>query len=80
MAYVVEITAEAAEANDSVAEYREEVGPRVRFDSRADAEDLIERFNAAGETVRLRGVHEEHPLEGGQEPVDGYVEVAESEG
>jgi hypothetical protein len=74
---VVEITEAAAEASAVVAEYRAEVGERVRFESKADADELVEKFNAEGAVaVRLRSVHEEHPLEEGQEPVDGYVEVA----
>lgn len=77
MAYVVEITEAAADANPAVAEYRTEVGERVRFDSKADAAALVEKFNAGGAVaVELRSVHEDHPLEEGQEPVDGYVEVA----
>lgn len=77
MAYVVEITEAAAETSAVVAEYRAEVGDRVRFESKADADELVEKFNAEGSVeVRLRSVHEEHPLEEGQEPVDGYVEVA----
>lgn len=76
MAYVVQITESAVEANRRVAEYRESVGARVRFDAAADAEALVEKFNeeGAGE-VRLRRVHEEHPLEE-QDVVDGYVESA----
>jgi hypothetical protein len=77
MAYVVEITRAAADANPSVAEYRAEVGERVRFESKADADALVEKLNTEGEgEVRLRSVHEDHPLEEGQEPVDGYVEAA----
>jgi hypothetical protein len=77
MAYVVEITRAAADANPAVAEYRAEVGERVRFESKADADALVEKLNAEGEgEVRLRSVHEDHPLEEGQEPVDGYVEAA----
>ena len=77
MAYVVEITRAAADANPAVAEYRAEVGERVRFESKADADALVEKLSAeAGSEVRLRSVHEAHPLEEGQEPVDGYVEVA----
>ena len=77
MAYVVEITRAAADVNPAVAEYRAEVGERVRFESRADAVALVEKFNAEGEgEVRLRGVHEDHPLEEGQHAVDGYVEVS----
>lgn len=76
MAYVVAVTEEAAAANPAVAEYREEVGERVRFESRGDADALVERLNArGGAEVRLRSVHEAHPLEEGQEPVDGYIEV-----
>lgn len=77
MAYVVEISEAAADASAVVAEYRAEVGERVRFESKADADALVEKFNAAGTVeIRLRSVHEDHPLEEGQEPVDGYVEVA----
>ena len=77
MAYVVQVTEAAADANPAVAEYRTEVGERVRFESKADADTLVEKFNAEGVAeVRLRSVHEDHPLEEGQEPVDGYVEVA----
>jgi hypothetical protein len=77
MAYVVEITRAAADANPAVAEYRAEVGERVRFESKADADALVEKLNAEGAgEVRLRSVHEDHPLEEGQEPVDGYVEAA----
>ena len=76
MAYVVQITESAIETNPRVAEYRESVGERVRFDSAADAEALVEKFNTEGEgAVRLRHVHEEHPLEE-QDVVDGYVEAA----
>ena len=76
MAYVVEIAEAAAEANPAVAEYRAEVGERTRFESKADAAALVEKFNAEGTAVELRSVREDHPLEEGQEPVDGYVEVA----
>jgi hypothetical protein len=77
MAYVVEITRVAADANPAVAEYRAEVGERVRFESKADADALVEKLSDEGEgEVRLRSVHEDHPLEEGQEPVDGYVEPA----
>jgi len=77
MAYVVQVTEAAADANPAVAEYRTEVGERVRFESKADADALVEKFNAEGAAeVRLRSVHEDHPLEEGQEPVDGYVEGA----
>ena len=77
MAYVVEITLAAADANPAVAEYRAEVGERVRFESRADAAALVEKLSAEGQVdVGLRSVHEDHPLEEGQEAVDGYVEVA----
>lgn len=76
MAYVVAVTEEAAAANPAVAEYREEVGERVRFESKADAEALVEKLGEeGGSAVRLRSVHEDHPLAEGQEPVDGYVEV-----
>jgi hypothetical protein len=79
MAYVVEVTEEAAAAAPAVAEYRAEVGERVRFESKADADALVEKFNAeTGTTLRLRSVHEDRPLEEGQEPVDGYLEVARS--
>lgn len=78
MAYVVEITDAAAAANRAVAEYREEVGRRVRFESRADAEALAETLGGAGgPTLRLRSVHEDHPLSEGQESVDGYLDVEE---
>jgi hypothetical protein len=77
MAYVVEITEAAGDANPAVAEYRAEVGERVRFESKADADALVERLNEEGTgTVRLRSVHEDHPLEEGQAPIDGYVEAA----
>lgn len=77
MAYVVEITRGAADANPAVAEYRAEVGERVRFESKADADALVEKLNdEGGGEVRLRSVHEDHPLEEGQDPVDGYLEAA----
>ena len=76
MAYVVAVTEEAASANPAVAEYRAEVGERVRFESKADAEALVEKLNGeGGPEVRLRSVHEDHPLAEGQNPVDGYLEV-----
>lgn len=76
MAYVVAVTEEAAAANPAVAEYRQEVGERVRFESKADANALVEKLNASsGTEIRLRSVHEDHPLSEGQEPVDGYLEV-----
>jgi hypothetical protein len=77
MAYLIEITDEAAAASPAIAAYREEVGSRVRFESKADAEALVEKFDSEGDVdVHLRSVHEDHPLTEGQEPVDGYVEVS----
>jgi hypothetical protein len=77
MAYLVEITPAAADASDDVAEYREAVGERVRFDSRAEAEAVVEKFaDEGGAPVVLRGVHEDHPLSEGQEAVDAYLDAA----
>jgi hypothetical protein len=81
MTYVVEITEAAADASAVVAEYRAAVGERVRFESRADAEAVVEKFNAEGAVpVHLWSVHEDHPLSEGQSPVDGYVEVSRDDG
>lgn len=76
MAYVVEISEAAAAAHEAVAEYRSDVGERVRFDSRADAEALATTFGEKGAAVVLRGIHEDHPLTAGQSAVDAVLDAA----